>query len=326
MNTKRWVALAIFIVLLVGSIISSFVQDEGNTTSFSMGEEWSEDVYKQGGLQKIALLEVEGTIVNQPSTQGLFQNAGYDHMTFLKQLDHAFKDNQVKGIVLKVNSPGGGVVESDEIYHKIMQLKKKYPKPIVTYMSNVAASGGYYIAAPTDKIFANRSTITGSIGVIIQSFNVKELADEWGVKPQTFTSGPHKDILSPFKEMSEEERQIVQGLTDEMYANFVDVIVEGRGMDKDKVLALADGRIYSGQQAEKNGLVDEIGFLDDAINETAKMGKVENPTVVSYKRNGFAAFNTMFGSLQSFSNSNVLGMREMIGGQNHPSLMYLFTW
>jgi protease-4 len=326
MNTKRWVALAIFIVLLGGSIISSFVQDEGSSTSFSMGEEWSEDVYKQGGLQKIALLEVEGTIVNQPSTQGFFQNTGYDHKAFLQQLEHAFKDNQVKGIVLKVNSPGGGVVESDEIYHKIRQLKEKYPKPIVTSMANVAASGGYYIAAPTDKIFANRSTITGSIGVIIQSFNVKELADEWGVKPQTFTSGPHKDILSPFKEMSKEERQIVQNLTDEMYANFVDVIVEGRGMDRNKVLALADGRIYSGQQAEKNGLVDEIGFLDDAINETAKMGKVENPTVVSYKRNGFAAFNSMFGSLKSFSNSNVLGMREMISGQNPPSLMYLFTW
>jgi protease-4 len=323
LNTKRWIALSLFIVLFIFSTVGKFNQ-MGSTASFDLEREWSEHTYKQGGLQRLALLKVDGVIMDQPSGD-IFSPNSYNHRLFLKQLEHAFKDESIKGIVLRINSPGGGVVESDEIFYKIMQLKEEYKKPIVTYMSNMAASGGYYIAAPTNEIFANRSTITGSIGVIMQNFNVQELAEEWGIKTQTFKSGPHKDIMSPFKEMTEEERKILQALTDEMYKNFVNVIVEGRGMDRQKVLKLADGRIYSGQQAKEVGLVDHIGFLDDALNRVAELAGVDNPTVIEYKVSSWAAFDSVFNVLKS-SSPDALGIREVLLRQGTPSLMYLYSW
>lgn len=330
MTVKRWVALgisaALFFFYVVGQVaVNFFFEDNVLLQDYNL--EWHEDVYHQGGLDRIALLEVDGAIIDQPSGN-IFHSVGYNHRSFLKQIEHAFKDKNIKGIILRVNSPGGGVVESDEIYHKIMELKERYKKPIVAYMANMAASGGYYISAPTDKIFANRSTLTGSIGVIISSYNVQELAEDWGVRQEVFKSGPHKDIMSNMREMTDEERSIIQSIVDESYDNFLDVVVEGRedvGMTKEKLRPLADGRIFTGQQAKEAGLVDAIGFMDDAIEGIAELAEIENPTVITYKQTGWPALNQIFATLQS-SSKDLLGIKELIYKQDQPSLMYLFKW
>lgn len=320
MNKKRWLALVIFVAILA---LSSLVQLTTGAIKLSSDKQWNEEIYQQGGLDRIALLEVEGVITSVQETSGLFTSKGYNHELFLKQLKEAFGNEQIKGIVLKVNSPGGGVVESDEIYHTIRQLKAEYEKPIVVYMANTAASGGYYISALADKIYATRSTITGSIGVIISSINVKELADEWGIRDQTFTSGPHKDILSPLKEVTEEEREIIQGIVDEMYDNFVDVVAEGRKLPREKVLELADGRIYTGSQAKELGLIDELGFLDDAIKGVAELAKVEEPTVIRYKQSGWGAFAFM--SKLHLASSD-MALANYTSLPHHLSFMYLLPW
>lgn len=289
MTKKRWIALIVFLAIMLLSAVTQL-----GTASLRAGDkDWSEEIYQQGGLEQIALLEVEGVITNANQVGGFFSSPLYNHEVFLKQLKEAFQNEQIKAILLHVNSPGGGVVESDEIYHTIRKLKAEYEKPLVVYMSNTAASGGYYISALADTIYANRSTITGSIGVIISSLNYRELAEEWGVKDQTFTSGPHKDIMSPMKEMTAKEREIIQSIVDELYANFVDVIVEGRKMSREDVLQIADGRIYTGSQAKELGLVDEIGFLDEAIEGTAALANLDHPTVIRYKQSSWGNFGFM---------------------------------
>jgi protease-4 len=330
MTAKRWVALgiatALFFFYVVGQVATNFFFKD-NLLLQGYNLEWQEEVYQQGGLDRIALLEVDGVIIDQPSGD-IFNPVGYNHRTFLKQIEHAFKDKSIHGIILRVNSPGGGVVESDEIYHKIMEMKEKYKKPIVAYMANMAASGGYYISAPTDKIYANRSTLTGSIGVIISSYNVQELAENWGIKQEVIKSGPHKDIMSTMREMTEAERSIIQSIVDESYENFLDVVVEGRedvGMTKEKLRPLADGRIFTGMQAKEAGLVDAIGFMDDAIEDTADLAGINNPTVITYTQSGWPALNQMFATFQG-SSKDLLGIKELMQKQHQPSLMYLFKW
>jgi protease-4 len=151
---------------------------------------------------------------------------------------------------------------------------------------------------------------------------VKELADQWGIKEEAITSGPHKNMLSPLKEMSPEEKEILQDLVDEAYQNFVDVVVQGRGMEKEKVLNLADGRIYSGEQALEAGLVDELGYLDDAIDQAAELAGIQNPTVVTYVQTGLSLFNTLMANLQRTE----VGIESILHLDTHPKVMYLLNW
>ncbi|MCY7985939.1 signal peptide peptidase SppA, partial [Bacillus inaquosorum] len=195
---------------------------------------------------------------------------GYNHRTFLKNLERAKDDKAVKGIVLKVNSPGGGVYESAEIHKKLEEIKKETKKPIYVSMGSMAASGGYYISTAADKIFATPETLTGSLGVIMESVNYSKLADNLGISFETIKSGAHKDIMSPSREMTKEEKNIMQSMVDNSYEGFVDVISEGRGMSKAEVKKIADGRVYDGRQAKKLNLVDELGFYDDTISAMKK--------------------------------------------------------
>jgi protease-4 len=320
MSRKRWIALLIFLVLFV---VYAVFQSMAAFPVLGVGnDEWREEVFQQGGPERIALLTVEGTILEQ-SAGNLFSGPLYNHRLFLKQLKQAFQDETVRAVVLRVNSPGGGIVESDEIYRTIMELKEEYDKPVVASMGNTAASGGYYISAAADQIVAASGTITGSIGVIVSSLNVKELADQWGIKQEAITSGPHKNMLSPLKEMSPEERAILQDLVDEAYQNFVDVVVQGRGLDREKVLQLADGRIYSGEQAKAAGLVDELGYLDDAIDQAAELANIENPTVITYVQTGWSMFNTL---MTTWRGSETMGLESMIPLDSSPKVMYLLNW
>lgn len=212
----------------------------------------------------VGVVRVEGTIKDGASTESIFQNPqSYNHKQTLKYIDSMIESNHNKGIILYVNSPGGGVYESDELYLKLKEYKEKTGCPVWTYMGSQACSGGYYISMATDKIYANRNTWTGSIGVIVSLTNVKELYDKLGIKQVDITSGPNKAMGAAGAEMTEEQRKILQSLVDGAYEQFAGVVAEGRKMDIGKVKPIADGRIYSAKQALDLGLVDQIDTYEN---------------------------------------------------------------
>src|SRR5690606_28821455 len=230
------------------------------------------------------------------------------------------------GIILRVNTPGGGVVESAEVHDKIVEIQEQYEKPIYVSMGNTAASGGYYIAAPADKIVAHSATLTGSIGVIMQGYNLAGLTEKLGVDVNTIKSGKHKDIMSTFREMTDEERALLQEMIDDMYGEFVQVIVDGREMSEAKVRELGDGRVYTGNQAKENGLVDELGSLDDTIALMKKDYELDNATVVKYNKP--LGFEQLLGmSVQNFvgKDQELMSVLEIVKESNTPRAMYLYS-
>ncbi|MEK6692240.1 MAG: signal peptide peptidase SppA [Nitrospirota bacterium] len=224
---------------------------------------------------RVALIRVEGIILDSRET--------------IEQLKRYGKDNSVKAIVLRVDSPGGGVVPSQEIYEEVKKIREKGEKKVVVSMGSVAASGGYYIACPADKIVANPGSITGSIGVIMELANIEGLLEKIGVKSIVIKSGRHKDIGSVMREMSAEEKEILQKVLDDVHNQFVEAVANGRGINEDEVRNIADGRIFTGRQAKEMGLVDEIGNLEDTIKLAAQISGIKGePKVVSEdKRPGF---------------------------------------
>src|SRR5690625_4032377 len=232
MKSRRMIALLIAIVLIVVSIgvrittsIASGVFDELlKFDEFYMNE----NVLRDGSLtEKIVVITLDGAIMSE---ENIFISDGYNHEVFLNQLQQAFSNDTVDAIVLHVNSPGGAVYETAEIHQLIVESKEMYDKPIYVSMGSMAASGGYYVAAPADKIYAHSSTLTGSIGVIMESINYAELADKLGIDFNTIKSGEFKDIMSESRKMTEEEEDILQTMIDELFDEFVQVIVDGRGM------------------------------------------------------------------------------------------------
>jgi len=219
--------------------------------------------FARGG--KVGVLPVNGLIADSETT--------------IEQLKRFAKDDSVKAIVVRINSPGGGVGPSQEIYEEVRKLKGK--KPVVSSMGAVAASGGYYIACASQKIYANPGTITGSIGVIMQFVNVKELIEKIGIKGVVVKSGELKDAGSPIRDMTPEERQYLQAVIDNVHAQFVRAVADGRKLDVEAVSKIADGRIFSGEQAKALGLVDALGNQEDAVADAARMAKIEGePRVV----------------------------------------------
>jgi protease-4 len=230
------------------------------------------------GGDRIAVIPVEGVINSEMAK------------TVNRHLKQYGDDSRVKAILLRVDSPGGGVAASEEIYREVRRVKDEKKKKIVVSMSQVAASGGYYIAAPADYIYANAGTVTGSIGVIAEWMNFKDLADWAKVKPVTFKSGEFKDTGNPTRELTDRERQYFQAMIDELYNQFVKVVLEGRNgrgpedkkLNEERVRALADGRVYTGETAVANGLVDKLGNYRDALHYTAELiGMKGEPNVVT---------------------------------------------
>jgi len=209
----------------------------------------------------------------------------------INQMDKYGKDDDVKAVVLRIDSPGGAVVPSQEIYDKILQLKKK--KKVFTSMGSVAASGGYYIACASDKIIANPGTITGSIGVIIQFPQAKELLKKIGLKSTVIKHGKYKDVGSPARDMTSDERLLMQGVVDDIYDQFVEAVSLNRNIPKKKIEALADGRIFSGRQALNLGLVDYIGNMEYTIDLAARLSGIKGKPAVVYpkeKRTGLLRY------------------------------------
>jgi protease-4 len=232
---------------------------------------------------KIALIDVEGVIVNA-NTGGLFTPGDNPVSTFRERLEAVACDKHVKAVVLRINSPGGGVTASDIMYRDLMTFRKETHLPVVACMMDVAASGGYYLAMAADKVYAHPSTVTGSIGVIMPMYNAARLLSLVGVNTEPIKSGPNKDIGNPGRPMTEAERHILQGIVNNFYEQFVDVVARGRHhcLTREQVRALADGRVYTGVEAKKLGLVDEVGYLEDALCCALKMACLDDAAVVAY--------------------------------------------
>ncbi len=227
----------------------------------------------------IALIRVNGIILSGQAPSPWAQGAYSEEI--IEQLKQAEEDNSVKAIILRINSPGGSVVGSDEIYRALRKIKK----PVVASMAEVAASGGYYIACGADYIIANPNTFTGSIGVVAQIPNAAELFEKLGIEAVILRSGPRKAEGNIFEKLSPEAREILQRLIDEAFDTFVQVVAEGRNMSEEQVRELADGRVYNGQQALALGLVDELGNLEEAIEKAKELGDIRGePRILEYQR------------------------------------------
>ncbi len=236
------------------------------------------------GGSKVALITVDGVIL--------------DSKGIIEQLEKYRTNPSVKAIVLRINSPGGGVAPSQEIHEEILKTRENDKKPIVASMGSVAASGGYYIASATDLIVANPGSITGSIGVILQVPNVSGLMQKIGVKSVVVKSGLHKDLASPTREMTDAERRILQGMLDDVHGQFIDAVATGRRIDRKKVETMADGRIFSGREAQSLGLVDQLGNLQDAIERAATLAGIRGkPTVIQERKRGLFLMDLLRGSL-----------------------------
>ena len=232
---------------------------------------------------------------------------------------------QLKELFLKVNSPGGGVVESAEIYDAIRTIQENREIPVYVSMGGMAASGGYYVAAPAEKIFVNRETITGSIGVIMESVNYAGLAEKYGIEFNTIKTGPYKDIMSGSRKMTDEEHEMLQEMINDSYERFVEIIADGRGMSEAEVKKIADGRIMNGRQAIESGLADEYGKAGDVIAAMQEDHNLEKATVFEYTMND--SWSSLFGlKAKSFFGGNIEAelIGKLLSDYNAPRMMYLY--
>jgi protease IV len=220
---------------------------------------------------RVAVVAVEGVIA--------------DGRHVVEQIERYGRRPGVKALVVRIDSPGGGVAPSQEIYSALLKFRRTSGKPVVASMGRVAASGGYYVAAAADRIVANAGTITGSIGVILQLPNLSGLLQKVGVRTTIIKSGEFKDLGGPVRDLTDAERKILQDLLDDVHAQFIDAVAAGRKMDRARVLALADGRVFSGRQAQQVGLVDELGDLRDAINRAGALAGIPGtPDIIQERR------------------------------------------
>jgi len=263
---------------------------------------------KLSGLPKerVAVVKIYGVIKSADKT--------------VKVLDELQREPKVKAVVLRIDSPGGVVGACQEIYEKVKKLKEF--KPVVVSMGSVAASGALYISVGASKVVANPGTITGSIGVIIQSYNVKELAQKLGVKVVTVKSGKFKDLLNPFREPDPQSLKVLQELIDDSYRQFVKAVAEGRGLKVEEVMKFADGRVFSGKRAKELGLVDELGGLDRAVELAKELGKCPKAQVWEVKEKK-GLVERLLGEGSSEALNNLIGV--LSGDVKEVNLMYLFN-
>lgn len=234
-----------------------------------------------GASDSVALINLVGTI--ETLSDSVVSDGG-GVGSVIDALNNARKNNRISAVVLRINSGGGSAAASQEVHRAVLKVREA-DKPVVVSMADVAASGGYYIAVAADRILANPSTITGSIGVLSQFLNLSELSDKYGVKLETVKTGPYKDMGNPTKPFTEDERRVMQSVVDDSLDQFVAAIADGRNMEPERVRELADGRIYTGNQARELGLIDDFGGLEDAINLAAELAGIEGkPNIIRYDR------------------------------------------
>jgi protease-4 len=236
------------------------------------------------GGPKVACIPIEGTI----SGGGLPGMEATPAAVFAAQLAKASDDGKVSGVLLYVDSPGGGITASDVMHQAVVRFRREQGKPVVACLMDVAASGGYYVSVAADRIIAHPTTITGSIGVMMPLYDASGLMSKIGIQDESMATGPFKDVGSPLKAKDEQEkaaeRELLEGILTEMHERFVSVVAEGRGMEPKQVRELADGRIFTGPQALAHGLIDEIGYESDAVAAVEKLAGVREVHLVRYRR------------------------------------------
>ncbi|WP_058991230.1 signal peptide peptidase SppA [Anaerococcus rubeinfantis] len=327
-NGKRWIAVAIALLLFVAStLVSNKSEKIENKQADKLKNEYlnqfnpfsataNKNVLEEGDKKnKIAVLSYEGAIGD-----------GDVYDSFMEQLDDIYEDDSIKGVIMQVNSPGGAVYNSEQIANKIKEIQSEKKIPVFTVMKTMAASGGYYISAPTDKIYASNETLTGSIGVIMSSKSFQGLFEKYGIKEQNITTGKMKDAGSIGKDMTDEQKKYFQELINSSFDRFIKVVSQGRSMKEDEVKKLADGRVYDGAQAKNNGLVDKIGNLDNAIEDMKKDYKLDNPEVFEYEGSDYQ-FTKFFSKAQNIldknSSSDLAILKELME-KDSPLPMYYY--
>ena len=316
-NKKRWLAAGLaLLVLLVSLFTEGNKIDENKIRKDALDKFYQmeeEVLYGSNPMEKISIINVDGVIANDANND-----------TIVDQLEDARKDPSVVGVIMHINSPGGSVYASEKIYKEINKLKETN-KPVYAVMQELAASGGYYISAPCDKIFASNETWTGSIGVIMQSYSLEGLFEEYGIKEQNITTGKMKDAGSFGSDMDEEEKEYFQGLVDSAFGRFVKVVSEGRDMSESEVKKIADGRVYDGSQALENGLIDKIGDLEDAYKDMAESYNLSDPMLVE-KSDVFSSFSKYFPGFKSMADkpkSELEILKEFMNSEgNKPMYLY----
>lgn len=245
-----------------------------------------EDTVEGSGAAKVLMLDLSGVLAEDPP--GLALGTPPPRVPLLarvrEELRRAETDDRVRALVVRINSPGGTITASDILYREIRTFKERRKIPVVAAIMDVGASGGYYAALAADTIVAHPTTVTGSIGVVMLTLNAEGLMEKIGVAPLAVKSGDKKDAGSPFRKLTPEERAIFQSVIDEMHGRFVTLIVESRRIPEERVRAVADGRIYTAEQARQLGLVDRVGYLDEAVEVAKRAAGLDQARVVMYRR------------------------------------------
>ncbi|KAA3660808.1 MAG: signal peptide peptidase SppA [Calditrichaeota bacterium] len=266
--------LAVAVLVFIYSVVAEFFYDSAPSITVSKN--------------RIGLIEIKGVILDSEKTV---------------ERIHEFQDNSsIQGLLIRINSPGGGVAASQEIYEALQNYRSETGKPVVASMASVAASGGYYIACGVDTIIANPGTTTGSIGVIMELMDYSELLEKIGIKVNVVQSGRYKDAGRGSRKLTNEDKIYFQNFINDAYGQFVDVVAEARKMDKSQVQKLADGRVFTGQQALLNGLVDSLGTFSDAVNLVAEMAGIDDqPVLVRPYVRKRTFFDLLFGDLEELA-------------------------
>ena len=295
-NTTKWVLTIVAFVFLLGGLFLLYV------VSLIFMEPEDETVTTSG--ERVAVVELSDIIINSQDV--------------VRQFKKYRENRSVKAIVFRVDSPGGGVSASQEIYEEVKKTRNS-GKPVVASMGSVAASGGYYVSCGASKIVANPGTLTGSIGVIFQFLHFNELMNKIGIDASTFKTGKYKDIGSPFRKTTEDEKKFFEQLLGDVYNQFVDVVAKERKMDRKRVVQYADGRVFTGRQAFEYGFVDTLGTLEDAISIAAKLADISGkPKVVKERK-----FKSWFERLMGETVSDLSQIKDELFRQ--PIIQYRFT-
>jgi len=244
-------------------------------------------IQRDAGLfvsDKIAVIDMDGLMINRRKS-GLMRTGENPVSLLLEKLDKAAGDPGVKAVVLRLNSPGGTVAASDIMHHRLLEFKRRTRKPVVACVVGLGCSGAYYLACGCDGIMTQPSAVTGNIGTIFQTFSVAGTMKKIGIKAVTIKSGKLKDMASPLHDLSDDERQVLEGIIEDLYQQFLAVVAKGRpGLGEQKIRELADGRVFTAKQALAEGLIDRIGYLTDAIEWAKEMAGIDRAKVVIYHR------------------------------------------
>ncbi len=290
---NKYINYLILFLFIISIVLGLIIISQSSSKKEFISQKYAKD--------KIAIVELVGEIYFRDTTSSFIKK---DVDYYVTKLTTLFKRKDVKGIILKINSAGGSVAAVQRLYHQIKKLKSKYKKPIVGYVSELCASGGYYVASACDKILSCEGGVIGSVGVILQVGNISGLLKKIGVNIEVIKSSKYKDVGSIFREMLPEERQMFESLVNTAYEQFINAIIEGRGLTREEVMKFADGRVFIAPQAVELKMIDGIGDEEDAVEEVKKLAKIKGQIEIMKEK------PTIFDFLQQVTYETKIGIQQ----------------